>query len=94
MAYARLEDFDSIIKALAHDNTTGDVNLSTAEVLATMSVMLAAFANSDLPPDTQALVLHVARIFSAELIDRYAFSEGYVDFLFGAALMGRSDFWK
>lgn len=89
MKYASLEDFDSIIKKLAHDTQPRVLNITNAQLLATLSLLLAHYSLADHPPHVDEMFQDILTFYADELIDRYPFAEGYVDYLFGAALLRR-----
>lgn len=89
MKYASLDDFEGIIKRLMHDPAIEPLNMTLGEQTATLSLLLRVYILPDIPPREQALILQLCDKYSAAIIARYPFAAGYVDFLYGAAAIGR-----
>lgn len=87
--YAQLHDFDRIVKHLMTDGKEEAVMMTTGEELAVLSLMLRVYVLPDLEPQAAVLVKELCDKFSNDLIRRYPFSEGYIDFLYGAAAFRR-----
>lgn len=90
MSYAGLDDFESIIKKLMSDPKELPLPMTLGEETACMSLLLRVYLLPDLDENAAFMVIDLCRKFADDIIDRYPFSEWYVDYLFGAAMMARN----
>lgn len=87
--YARLDDFDGIIRNLMQNRAVEPLPMTLGEETACLSLLLRVYTLPDLNEEAQSLVLELCDKFSHDMIRRYPFCEGYVDFLYGAAAIRR-----
>lgn len=87
--YAGADDFDLIIKHIASDVHEAPFALTLGEELAVLSLLLRVYTLPDLDDKVAGMVQHLCAKFAEEIIRRYPFAEGYLDFLFGNAAFRR-----
>lgn len=90
MKYARLEDFDRIIKTLMADPKAENLALTLGDETAMLSLLLRVYVLPDLNDEAAFMVRELCNKLAEEIIRRYPFSEGYIDYLIGVAALGRS----
>lgn len=88
--YASLDDFDAVIRHLMHAPGTEPLPLTLAEEITTLSLLLRVFILPDLPDDAAYMVRELCNRYADEVIRRYPYAEGYIDYLYGAAALGRA----
>lgn len=89
MQYASLEDFETIIHILMTDPQEHPLPMTLGEETAILSLMLRVYVLPDVTDDAANLIRELCDKIADEIIRRYPFSEGYIDYLYGAAALGR-----
>lgn len=88
--YAGIDDFADIVKEIMLDDIPLPMELSSADKLVLLSLMLRMYTSPEVPDGALPKLKTLCDKLSDSLIARYPFSEGYIDWLYGAAILARS----